>query len=118
MNRRSKLWVPPHSEKAAADAVASSRGVSGEVTSEQFGGGDARRGEGATLMDALGRHLPGLTAPERAWLRGELLRRAAQDYQRLKHWREAAECRSEMGEHARAAQLYARAGDVAMQAAA
>jgi hypothetical protein len=69
-------------------------------------------------MDTLRKHFPGMTAAEYAWLRGELLRRAALDYEQLESWHAAAGCWADLGEHGRAGDLYARGGDLGMAARA
>src|SRR5450631_1049935 len=53
-----------------------------------------------------------ITEEEASLLRGELLRRAANGYEQVGSWREAAECWAEQGESDRAGALYARGGDL------
>jgi formylglycine-generating enzyme required for sulfatase activity len=69
-------------------------------------------------MDALRKHFPELTAAEEDWLRRELLRRAAADFERAELWADAADCWADLGEPARAGELYRRGGDVGRAAEA
>ncbi len=63
-------------------------------------------------------HFPWMTAEEEAWLRGELMRRAALGFEQAELWRDAAECWAALGEHARAGELYARGEDLGAAASA
>ncbi len=63
-------------------------------------------------MDSLRHRFPWLTDTEAAWLRSELLRRAASGFEQVQNWRDAADCWAELGESQRASELYARGGDL------
>jgi WD40 repeat protein len=69
-------------------------------------------------MDALRKHFPWMTEAEGVVLRAELLRRAAELYEQVEAWREAAECWAELGDRARAGELYARGGELGQGAQA
>lgn len=64
-------------------------------------------------------HLPSfISEEETALLRVELLQQAANGYEQVGFWREAAECWTEQGEPSRAGALYAQGGDVGRAARA
>ncbi len=63
-------------------------------------------------------HFPWMTTEEEAWLRDELMRRAALGFEQAELWRDAAECWAALGEHGRAGELYARGEDLGAAASA
>jgi tetratricopeptide (TPR) repeat protein len=64
-----------------------------------------------TAASPLRQRLPFLTEADEAWLRAELLRRAALGFEQASRWRDAAECWAELGDVAHASELYAQSGD-------
>ena len=67
-------------------------------------------------METLRKRFPWVTEGEGAWLRGELMRRAALGFEQAELWRDAAGCWESLGEHGRASELYARSGDLGLAA--
>ena len=67
-------------------------------------------------METLRKRFPWVTEGEGAWLRGELMRRAALGFEQAELWRDAAGCWETLGEHGRASELYARSGDLGLAA--
>jgi len=63
-------------------------------------------------MNPILRHFPWATPEEQVLLRAEFMRRAALGFEEAEMWRDAAECWSSLGEHARAGELHARISDL------
>ena len=63
-------------------------------------------------MNPILKHFPWATPEEQVLLRAEFMRRAALGFEEGKMWRDAAECWSSLGEHARAGELHARISDL------